>query len=99
MNSRPETDYTPGDDPVPMGTLVEYFGSQGRGRYKIVEVHDPGDHPYRMYHDGDTDAYYPDGVAYDIWPVGVPHKFGNRDQGVYFVRRSSFRIYEKGDRG
>ena len=50
-----------------------------------------------MYHVGDMNAYYPDGVAYDLWPLGVPRRFGNRDQGVYYVRRTSFRVYRKGD--
>lgn len=93
-----ETDYTSGDDPVEVGTLVDYFASQGHGRYRVTDVHDPGDHPYRMYHSGNMAAYYPDGVAYDIWPVGVPRKFGNRDQGAYYVRRTSFRIYREGDK-
>lgn len=92
-----ESDYKRGDKPVEEGAVVEYFGSQPHGRYKIVEVHDPEDHPYRMYHVGDMNAYYPDGVAYDLWPLGVPRRFGNRDQGVYYVRRTSFRVYRKGD--
>lgn len=93
-----ETDYTPGDEPVGEGTLVDYFGSQEHGRYKIVEVHDPSDHPYQKLTEGDIKRFYSDGVAYDLWPVGVPRKFGNRDQGVYYVRRTSFRIHEEGDR-
>lgn len=98
MDSRPETDYRPGDKPVPEGTLVEYFGSREHGRYTVVEVHSPGDHPYQKLTEGDAKRYYPDGVAYDLWPVGVLRTFRHRDRGVYFARRTSFRIHEKGDR-
>lgn len=93
-----ETDYKPGDKPVEKGTVVDYFGSHPHGLYTVVEVHDPGDHPYRRHLDGDMRAYYPDGVAYNIWPVGVPRRFGERDRGVWYVRRTSFRIHEEGSR-
>lgn len=92
-----KTDYTKGDKPVPLGAIVDYFGSQTHGRYEIVDVHDPGNHPYRAYKGSEHVPFYPDGVAYDLWPVGVERRFGNRDRAVYYVRRTSFRIHQEGD--
>lgn len=92
-----ETDYTKGDKPVPVGTIVEYFGSQEHGTYKIDDVRDPGNHPYRRYKNSGTTPFYPDGVAYDLWPVGVTKKFGNRDRAILYVRRTSFRVHQDGE--
>jgi hypothetical protein len=90
-----ETDYTEGDGPVPIGALIEYFGSEGHGRYRITKHDSPDDHPYRQFMPEDIAEFYPDGVAYELWPVGVPRKFGNRDRAVYYVRRKSFRVLRK----
>lgn len=89
-----QTDYTEGDGPVPVGAVIEYFGSHAPGRYEIIEHHnDLTKHPTMgSIPAGYLLTAYPDGVAYDIWPVGVPKKFGNRDRAVYWVRRTSFRI-------
>ncbi len=38
---------------------------------------------------------YPDGVAYNLWPAGVPFRFGLRDRAIYFVRRRSITIVEE----
>lgn len=76
------SDYTPGDPPVRKDVEVEYRDSRWQ-----VEDHmpPPDDVP-------DPDVHYPDGVAYILWPLGVPKKFGNRDQSMMRVRRRSFRI-------
>ena len=86
-----KTDYIPGDNPIPIGTTVDYFGSQANGRYVITGHTSPADHPRYAQQAVDADAY-PDGTAYDLWPEGMPHKFGLRDHAVYFVRRTSFRV-------
>jgi hypothetical protein len=69
---------------LPLGTLVEYTGSHRNGRYVIraySDLSERKDLPPEAVAEG-----YPDGIAYDLWPPGVPVKFGNRDQAVYFVR-------------
>ena len=40
-----KTDYSPGDAPVPVGSMVEYSGSKTPGRYRVIEHHDPATHP------------------------------------------------------
>jgi hypothetical protein len=82
-----ETDYTPGDPPVPNGTIVNYFGRLRHGVYEIIAYTEARNFPERC----------PDGVAYDLWPVGVPRKFGNRGRAVYNVRRTSFAIVREED--
>jgi hypothetical protein len=86
------TDYTPGDPPVPVGSIVDY--EDRGGRYRIVDHYAPEDHPYRHRLPDDLTPHYPDGVAYYLWPEGVAVKFGNRDQSVGWVRRTSFRVIE-----
>lgn len=74
------SDYTSGDVPVPVGTMVRYHDRV----YEVVEHQEP--------REGTPDPVvsYPDGVAYVLWPVDVPKKFGNRDQSFVQVRRESF---------
>lgn len=79
-----------GVPPVPVGTVVEYRGR----RYKVIEHQDPQDHPYRDRLPSPLTPHYPDGVAYTLWPVGVPRKFGNRHCMKAWVRRTSFRVVE-----
>jgi hypothetical protein len=85
------TDYTPGDPPVPIGSVVEYDDG---GRFRILGRDDPEQHPHRQQLPDDLASYYPDGAAYYLWPEGVAMKFGNRDQSVAWVRRTSLRIIE-----
>lgn len=86
------TDYTPGDFPVPLGMEVYYFGSQRHGLYEVACHLAPEDHPDVSNARGALYESYPDGVAYELWPVGLPKKLGNRHLGVYFARRTSFRV-------
>jgi hypothetical protein len=81
-------DYSHGDSPVPVGAVVSYEGSY----WRIVAHHDPQDHPDLPEGDHDLAEVYPDGVAYDLWPVSLPQKFGNRNYARYFVRRDSFYV-------
>jgi hypothetical protein len=78
-------------DKVPVGTRVRYHGSAGpHGEYIIQGHNDPAgrtDLPPEAIAEG-----YPDGISYELWPPGVPVKFGNRDQAIYFVRRASFDV-------
>jgi hypothetical protein len=67
--------------PIPVGAKVFYHGSHRHGEY-IVTAHEaprPG---------VPADAYE-DGVAYTIWPEGMPQKFGNREHMISQVRRRS----------
>lgn len=85
------------DGPVPVGTVVEYFGSLYRrhGRYVVAAHENPATHPYRR----DTEilrAAYPDGTAYVLYPVGVERSLDNQHLGMGFVRRGSFRVIEEG---
>lgn len=80
------------DDTVPpleVGTLVDYRGSHGAayGPYRIEKVDTPVQLP------GVTDEEfaeaYPEGIAYMLWPEGVPHKWGLRYLSIVNVRPSS----------
>lgn len=87
-----KTDYLPGDPPVPVGTWVFYQGSaQAPGVYEIVGHLDPALYP--DFPAGCTrEEVYPDGTAYELWPVGVRRKLDSLNLGVLWSRRTSFRI-------
>lgn len=85
-----EHDYAPGDDSVPVGTIVEYFGSLEHGRYEITRRHTP------IGHEVGPDTSYPDGYAYVLWKVGALRKMDNgAGNAAHNVRRTSFRIIEE----
>lgn len=77
--------------PIAIGTLVDYHGSCKHGRYIVTAHHCPHDLFPRNEWDEVKD-YYPDGVAYEIWPEGMVGKFGLRHLSVYRVRRSSLTV-------
>ena len=98
------TDYEHGDDPVPVGTEVEYFGSGPHGRYKVFGHNEPMDHdelgPMARQHEEiatELMEAYPDGKAYQLWPMGVPVKMDNGHHLLRFIRRTSFRVITKGN--
>ena len=97
MTSERTTDYTPGDEPLTVGTVVQYTGSHAHGRYEITDVHDDlTKYPRaRLPLSAAFLAAYPDGHAYDLWPVGVERRFGNRDRAVYWVRRTSLAVVSR----
>lgn len=80
------TDYRSGDTPIPIGAVVQYHGSLSHGLYTVTARLKPLSCGQEMA------QHYPDGVAYEIWPVGVEKKFGNRYLAVYNVRRTSFTV-------
>jgi hypothetical protein len=82
-------DYNEGDPPVPVGTVVDYFGSLDHGRYEITGHMEPVNVP--NVPEDELPKYFPDGVAYELWPEGVERRFGNRNRAAYNVRRTSFR--------
>lgn len=73
-------------EPYGIGIKVRYHGSHAdrHGVYEIV-----GHRDNRLGVPVSEIPEYTDGVAYDLWPVGVPHKFGNYDRALYFARRDS----------
>jgi hypothetical protein len=73
-------------DPIPVGTLVDYHGSHQHGRYTVTGHQEPRPGV------PDPEVNYPDGVAYVIWPEGLPVKFGNRKRSVAQVRRRSLTV-------
>ncbi|MET7363214.1 hypothetical protein ABZS76_32920 [Streptomyces sp. NPDC005562] len=81
MSNEDLTDYRPGDEPVAVGTIVEYRGSD----FEIVKHQKPRDRT------PDPEVNYPDGVAYLVFPAGKPKKFGS-GEWVAQVRRRSFRV-------
>lgn len=95
-------------EPIPVGAIVDYHGSirSYHGRYEVTQ-HNPMDvvkqlRPDIGYRKGDdTDAFlaesYPDGVSYDLWPVGVPKKFGEREKALYGARRESITQVQSGN--
>lgn len=86
-----EAEYARLSAPVPVGTVVEYSGSQQHGTYEITAHAEPMNIPEGH----DKQEFFADGVAYEIWPVGVERRFGNRDRAVYNVRRKSIRPKER----
>jgi hypothetical protein len=81
MSNEDRTDYTPGDPPVPVGSIVEYRD----GEYEVVAYQDPREGT------PDPEVHYPDGVAYLVHIAGQPKKFGS-EGWVSGVRRRSFRV-------
>lgn len=86
-----KTDYKPGDEPVPVGTLVFYQGSLKPGVYEVI-LHVPASDRPAPPPPLTREEVYPDGVAYSLWPVGVANKRGNGHLGINAARRTSFRI-------
>jgi hypothetical protein len=75
--------------PIPVGTLVDYHHG---GRYVVTQHHCAHDMFPRNEWDEVKD-YYPDGIAYEILPEGMPYKLCNAlDFGVFRVRRSSLTV-------
>lgn len=79
--------------PLPVGTVVEYRGSQKHGRYVVAGHTDPREEhlfqPWEHVTEDVIAAAYPDGVAYELWPEGMEQRFGNRQHMVYRARRKS----------
>lgn len=88
---------------VPLETRVRYHGSLDywHGDYHIVGHRDPHEREdvTSQLTESEIEGYWPGGVAYDLWPVDLPRKFGLRDRAVYFVRRESFTILEDAHNG
>lgn len=80
-------------DKLPAGTLVDYHGSltHMHGRYEVTEI-SAMDYQRARIGDEAFDAHYTEGFAYNLWPVGVPRKFGNRHLSLLFVRPSSITV-------
>lgn len=92
------TDYSPGDEPVSVGTLVEYKGTAGipGGVFQIVFTEDPQNHPHSSGFPVPVREAYPDGKAYLLFRDKCPKKMGNRSGNeVQWVRRTSFRVVEE----
>lgn len=90
-------------EPIPVGTIVNYHGSIGsyHGVYEVTEHHTMTElktiRPDIAYRKGnEVDSYlaekFTDGVSYDLWPVGVEKKYGNRGQALYGARRGSISL-------
>lgn len=95
------TDYVPGDAPIPVGALVYYSGSMRNGIYEVARHYTPESHPEigplaREHEEivADLADAYPDGVAYGLWPFGVPREPGNGNLMVRYARRVSLRLLQ-----
>lgn len=81
------TDYTPGDPPVPVGSLVRY-------EYTDYIVHDhlnPHEHPH-LPPNPPLEEAYPDGTTYWLWEAGRAVKMDNGQFSRLWVRRTSFHV-------
>lgn len=79
------------DDKVPVGTRVQYHGTaQPHGEYIVRGYNDLSER--RDLPAEEIEKHWPDGISYELWPVGVPVKFGNRERSACFVRRASFDV-------
>lgn len=82
-------------EPIPIGTTVIRI-SDG-DRYKVIGHGDPRI-LFSLETVPDLLKEYPDGVAYEILPAGMPLKVGIiRDYAVYRVRRKSLIVTEEED--
>jgi len=88
--------------PIPVGTLVEYKGSLAHGTYvvtghqgPVADLFSPREHEVMQEQGFSLADAYPDGVAYEIWPEGMPRTFGNRMYMVSRVRRGSLTVKEE----
>lgn len=82
MSNEDQTDYQPGDAPVPVDSTVEYEGRD----WKVFQHQSPRKSV------PEPEVNYPDGVAYALWPVDVPLGLDNGSQMRTQVRRRSFRV-------
>jgi hypothetical protein len=80
-------DYKPGDERVPVGTVVNYFGSRRHGRYWIARHMEP---QRPAGYTGPLDGPFPDGTAYVLIPEGLPDKMDV--PSVINIRRTSFAV-------
>jgi hypothetical protein len=73
-------------EPYPIGTRVQYHGSHKHmhGMYKVIAHRDN-----RLGVPVSEIPEYTDGVGYDLWPEGVPHKYANSERALYYARRDS----------
>lgn len=76
-------------DPIPVGSVVFYCGSHSPDwdRRYVVTAHEK---PREGI--SDPEVNYPDGVAYTIWPEGMPRKFGLREHMISQVRGQSLEL-------
>jgi hypothetical protein len=91
------TDYQEGDPPVPIGTVVEYFGSLRPGHYWVDAHSEPINVPGLANWPAVSPMFFPDGTAYVLWPVGVPRTFRYQDRRVVNARRTSLRVVGEPD--
>ena len=85
-------------EPLEIGTIVRYHGSirSYHGEYEIVGLTDL-DYLHAVKGNAVANEYYPDGLAYELWPVGVEKKFGNRGLSLYHVRPGSITVVTSED--
>lgn len=78
------------NDKLPVGTKVRYHGSITfmHGEYTVIGYTDP-DFLVLRVGNAPVENYYPGSVGYELWPVGVPRKFCERDRALHCVRRES----------
>lgn len=84
--------------PLPLETLVEYHGSLTgmHGRYRVSRYETPVDaNDYSPLPPDRVAEYYSDGVAYALWPDGLPWRWGERDRELNNVRRSSITVIDE----
>lgn len=83
---------------LPIGTIVDYHGSLTymHGQYE-VEGYSDLDQKRAWYGADEVNAHYPHGFAYNLWSVGVPKKFGFRDQSILDVRPESVTVVSSDD--
>jgi hypothetical protein len=88
-------------EPIPVGTLVEYKGSWQQAyvvtghQAPVADLFSPREQEIMQEEGLSLADAYPDGVAYEIWPEGMPRKFGNRMYMVSRVRRGSLTVKEE----
>jgi hypothetical protein len=82
-------------EPIPVGTVVTYHGSLSydpEKRYVIMAHQNPEEmftvtEMVLLLRSETLAEAYPDGVAYTIWPEGMPQKFGLREHMIYRIYR------------
>lgn len=86
--------------PLPLETLVKYHGSitGAHGRYRVARHEQPLDaNDLSPLPEEAIAQYYSDGVAYSLWPDGVPFRWGERDRELNNVRRVSLTVIDENE--
>lgn len=80
------------DERIPVGTHVRYHGEEW-----IIRAHNDLARHTKLFPAVESEYWqkqFPDGIGYELWPLDVLYKFGNRCYSRTYVRRRSFEVID-----